>query len=245
MAIGKYCQLCGEKKKAAEIIAEAHGFAVTSSCLIGKVYGDPPLTAGQMTAAVRFCRNCGAELARPRPEHCPQCGAAVSGEAAAQDLATAGEPADLRARVTAFLLDLIFMAPLGVPVVFFLRWLEPFIFLAEDGGTKGSFSPLELFFFSYVIAFLLYHTAFTALLGRSLGKMILGLRIVLKDGTTRIGLYRSFVRSALYVLTIYVFLIGLLLLVYQEPREKWRQIIEQDSLFHNPLTDTVVVKKKN
>ena len=112
--------------------------------------------------------------------------------------------------------------------------------MTSPGHTPVEFWQLMLI--SFLTVFLAYHTLFAALIGWTPAKLALGLRVVRKDGATDVGFYRAFLRSGLYLLTLYVFAIGFLLLAFQEPREKWPAIIEQDSLFHNPLTDTVVIK---
>lgn len=232
MALGRYCQLCGEAKKVSEIMAEAHGVVVNVDCLMSKVYGDPPTAAEQVRAMVRFCRNCGAELPPPRPETCPRCQAAIT------PLLVEGQVPSLETRLMAFLIDTALVAVLA--------WLGRIalghVVLAAAPTSQPA--AWELWTISSVLSFMVYHTLFAAVIRATPGKLIFGLRLLLKDGSPRIGLFRALLRSGLYLLTLYVFPLGLILMFLYEPRENWRQIIEGDALFHNPLTDTVVIKPR-
>jgi uncharacterized RDD family membrane protein YckC len=238
MTIGRYCQICGEEKKRAEVVAEVHGAVVTAPCLMNKVYGDPMATPEEAHAMVHFCSVCGAEQPRPLPERCPKCSSALSAEARASDLAKAGSPAPLAARVIAFVLDLALILLLAYAAYKGLQKSGIELRTAEGETIPGS----EIFALGGIFIFILYHTLFTALLSRTPGKLLTRIKVTLADGSPRIGLFRSLLRSALYLLTLYVLAIGVLLLIFQEPREQWLKIIEQDSLFHKPLTDTVVIK---
>jgi len=238
MTIGRYCQLCGEEKKRTEVAAEVHGAVVTAPCLMTKVFGDPMATPDEARAMVRFCAVCGTEQPQPLPERCPRCTSALSAEARARDLAKAGSPAPLAARVIAFVLDLALILLLAYAAYKGLQQSGIELRTAEGEQIPGS----EIFALCGIFIFILYHTLFTSLLGRTPGKLLTGIRVALADGSFRIGLFRSLLRSGLYLLTLYVLAIGVLLLIFQEPREQWLTIIEQDSLFHNPLTDTVVIK---
>jgi uncharacterized RDD family membrane protein YckC len=238
MTIGKHCQLCGQEKKTTEVIAEVHGIVVTAPCLMNKVYGEPMAAPDEVRSMVRFCAVCGAEQPKPLPERCPQCTAALSAEARARDLEKAGSPAPLFRRVIAFVLDLALILILAYVAYRGLKHSGIELRTAEGEEIPGA----EIFALCGIFIFIFYHTLFTALLGRTPGKLLTGIRVVLDDGSNRVGLFRSLLRSALYLLTLYVLAIGVLLLIFQEPREQWFKIIEQDSLFHNPLTDTVVIK---
>ena len=241
MTIGRYCQICGEEKKRTEVIAEVHGTVVTAPCLMNKVYGEPMARPEEVRSMARFCAQCGAEQSAPRPEHCPQCGAALNALVRAKDLDTAGPPATILARVIAFVIDLAIIALLSYAAYKGLQ--EAGIIFKTIEGEE--ITPWKQFAASLLLIFLGYHTLFTAALGRTPGKLAMGLGVLLKDGSRRIGLFRSLLRSALYILTLYVLAIGLLLLIFQEPREQWLKIIEEDTLLHNPLTDTVVIKVKS
>jgi uncharacterized RDD family membrane protein YckC len=238
MTIGRYCQLCGEEKKRAEVVAEVHGIVVTAPCLMTRVFGEPMAASAEARAMVRFCAVCGAEQPAPLPERCPQCSSALSAQTRARDLAQAGSPAPLSARVIAFVLDLALILLLAYAAYRGLQQSGIELRTAEGGDIPGS----EIFALCGIFIFIVYHTLFTALLGRTPGKLITGLKVVLVDGSSRIGLFRGLLRSALYLLTLYVLAIGVLLLIFQEPRAQWFKIIERDSLFHNPLTDTAVIK---
>ncbi len=236
MAIGKYCQLCGAKKKRWDVIAEVRGVTVTSDCLMDQVFA--PKHAGRVDldpGLIRFCQHCGGEQAKMQDGYCGSCGKPLTPGAAAAKLDAAGKPARLLTRVWAFMLDLLIIATLSALV--YLLWKS------LSAGLEWTIHPdFKSIGTTFGLVFITYHTLFTWSLGRSPGKMALGTRIVMKDGNTKLSLPRSLVRSLLYPFTIYVLPIGLIPLVTNEPRASWLKIIFQDALLHDPLTDTTVVR---
>lgn len=250
MTIGKYCQVCGERKKKNEVIAEAHGVVVTAPCLMNKVFGDPPAAPEAVRAMARHCAVCGAAQPAPLPDHCGSCGAALSAEGAAGDIAAAGAPARFSPRVGAFLIDLVIIAVLIALAVLAIKMVEPAMAASSSGATPaGEVESTSVYtilkYASAFFIFILYHALFAALIGATPGKKLLGLRVVLKNGAPRLDLMRALVRSALYLFTIYVVPIGFLPLIFQEPPSRWLKLIEQDAMFHNSLTDAIVVKPRS
>ncbi|HUT55698.1 MAG TPA: RDD family protein [bacterium] len=246
MTIGKYCQLCGERKKKNEVIAEAHGVVVTAPCLMNKVFADPPEKPEAVRAMARYCAVCGARQPAPLPDHCGACGSVLTPEAAARDLAAAGETARLIPRLAAFLIDLAVIAALIVLAVHAINLIAPAApspgLAAPGQEVEGASVYTLLKYVSALLIFIFYHAAFASLLGATPGKKALGLRVVLKNGAPRVDFMRALVRGALYPFTIYVVPIGFLPLIFQEPPSRWLELIEQDAMFHNSLTDTTVVK---
>ena len=238
MAIGKYCQLCGQDLKATECIAEVHGVVMTSPCMFDKVYGEKTASRDETRAMVRFCAGCAAELPKPLPERCPKCDAAVFGEVGRAAGAAAGVRPGLWQRGVAFAIDLALIALLTWGGAEALAYLQVKM-LPPDFEAAGL---AELSILSFFFAFIGYHTLFTAGLGRTPGKFAIGYRILLSNGGRDIGLFRSLVRSSLYLLILYVLPLGFILLLFQEPRSRWLAIVEEKALFHNDLTDTIVVK---
>lgn len=238
MAIGKYCQLCGNKLKPTECLAEVHGVVVTSPCLFERVYGDRTATREETRSLVRFCSACAAELPVPPPERCPRCNAAVYAETGLAAGAAAGNKPALGVRSVAFLIDLVLIGVLTYLGALALAYLQVSM-LPQDFEAAGMG---ELSILSFFFAFIGYHTIFAAGLGRTPGKMAMGYRVLLENGDPGLGLFRALVRSSLYLLILYILPLGFGLMVVQEPREKWRGIIEEKALFHNLLANTIVVR---
>jgi len=246
MAIGKYCQICGKKKRPSEVITEAHGIVVTAPCMMEKVFPDPPADPARVRAMGRFCPVCGAEQSMPMPDHCASCGAALFTEVEAEDLAKAGRKAGLRPRAVAFLFDLAVIGGLFAIALWGLARIEG---LMQEPAIKAvPEEGMDLFTFIKIAAFLLifvfYHGVFTWLFNRTPGKTLAGLKTVLKNGSSDLGFTRSITRSALYLFTLYVIPIGLIPLVFQEDRAAWVKMMEDDALFHNTLTDTEVIRPR-
>ncbi len=246
MTIGKYCQICGEKKKPGRVIAEARGIVVTAPCMMSKVFGDRPADTEAVRGMARFCAVCGAEQELPLPDHCGSCGAALTSEAAAQNLERAGDPAAIGPRIIAFLVDLLIIAGLSYLAIMGIDALEagisaPAVEMAEEEVQGLSFFTVVKIA-AVAVIFILFHSLFVYLSGRTPGKLLMGLKVLLKDGTDRIGFFKSVLRSALYFFTMYVVPIGFIPMVFQEPRSGWAKMIEQDAMFHDSLTDTVVIR---
>jgi len=247
MTIGKYCQICGEAKKASEVITEAHGIVVTAPCLMEKVYGDPPAEPSDARAMAKYCAVCGAEQPEEFPSHCVSCKNPLTAETAAEDLANAWAPAEFNDRITAFFIDSVIVVGLAAGTVFAIGLLQSLV--AAPSEVSGEAMDLDKFFTSVkvlaaALVFIAYHSLFAALVHRTPGKMIMGIAVALKNGKQKISLSRAMLRSALYLFTLYVIPIGLLPLIFQEPPSKWLGLIEKDAMFHNTLTDTVVIKPK-
>lgn len=245
MTIGKHCQITGAKKARGQVVSEVHGIVVTAPALMTQVYGDPPTPREEVRARVRYCAVCGAEQAAPLPDHCPGCNSPLTSEVGERELQKAGAPASFSRRIIAFLIDALIIAVLAWLAVRGISLIEASVATPALQG-EGEVSIGKFFIMSKVIAalavFIGYHTLFTAALGATPGKLIFGIRVYLKNGSPKVGFGKSLVRSALYLFTIYVVPIGLLPLIFQEPPGKWPGIIERDAMFHDSLTDTVVIK---
>lgn len=246
MTIGKYCQLTGAKKKRNQVIAEAHGVVVTAPALMGEVYGDPPAPRDEVRAKVRFCAVCGAEQPRPLPGYCVKCRSPLFAEVGEEDLKKRGSPAGLPERTRAFLIDLVIIAGIAAIAVYLIGGVEGAVSRPPSEELGESMTVSRFFYylkgFSAAAVFILYHSLFVTLTGATPGKLLFRLRVFLKNGSDRIGLGKSLLRSALYLFSIYVIPIGLLPLIFQESPKKWLKLIERDAMFHDLLTDTVVVR---
>jgi uncharacterized RDD family membrane protein YckC len=268
MTIGRHCQICGERKKISEVKGEAHGMVVTAPCMMDKVFGDPPAPADEVRDMMRYCAVCGTEQPEPVPDHCGSCGAPLTAETGTDDLAKLGEPAPLMSRALAFAIDLAVIALLCFVAVRGIGSLQassqttgghPAVTEAasapgdSEGGAEsaeesslGEAEEIDIYtvgmYASVFFIFILYHGLLVSLLGRTPGKIAAGIKVVLKNGSEDVSLGRAVLRSALYLFTIYVVPIGWLPLVFQEEPSNWLKLIEADAMFHNSLTDTVVIK---
>lgn len=248
MAIGNYCQISGERKQRNQVKAEVYGVVVTAPALMEKVYGDPPATREEVRAMVRYCAVCGAKQPEQLPDRCVSCGAPLTAEVGARALAELGKRPALYKRALSFVIDLVFIAALIFAAVWGLERLEAMFAgpgrqeITEGMTLEKLFLMLEIL--ASIAVFIVYHTAFVAFMGSTPGKLVLGTRVYLKNGSPEVGLAKSFIRSVLYLFTIYVVPVGLLPLAFQEPPGKWISILEEDAMFHDILTDTAVIERK-
>lgn len=251
MAIGRYCQITGQKKRAAEVVAEAHGIVVTAPALMEKVFGDPPAARDEVRSMARYCAVCGAEQPGPPPGECVSCGSALDAETARQKLSEAGETPRPHKRAAAFLIDLFLVVALAWAAVYGVGLYESAraesvrVAAAEEALSEGA-GEADLFLFLKILAaagvFVCYHSLFLFAANATPGKLLSGLRVVRKDGARELGAGRTLLRSLLYLFTLYVVPIGFLPLVFQEEKSEWLGIVERDAMFHNSLTDTEVVE---
>jgi uncharacterized RDD family membrane protein YckC len=268
MTIGNYCQICGERKKISEVKGEAHGLVVTAPCMMDKVFGDPPAPADEVRSMLKYCAVCGTEQAEPPPEHCESCGAPLTAQTGADDLSKLGAPASPGSRVLAFAIDLAIIVLLCFIAVRGIGSLQSSsqttghdpavtetspapgdsegVAESAEESSLGEAEEIDVYtvgmYASVLIVFILYHGLFVGFVGRTPGKMAAGIKVVLKNGSEDVSLGRAVLRSALYLFTVYVVPIGWLPLVFQEEPSNWLKLIEADAMFHNSLTDTVVIK---
>ena len=230
MTIGKYCQISGERKKTSDVITSAHGIVVTAPAMMEKVYGDPPATFDEVRDMARYCAVCGAEQKTSLPELCEICQAPFTAESGEARLWEKFEKPKFNKRALSFFIDVVIIGLLSFAAIYGISEVQP----AEISGAAGGGEGVNFWTFTKIMAFVAifigYNAAFTTVAGKTIGKMAAGLRIVLKNGDTKIGLPRAILRSVLYLFTLYVIPIGLLPLVFQEPSSKWIEIIEQDAI---------------
>ena len=123
-------------------------------------YAGPALSTSTLeTPRTVFCRNCGSALERGQP--CPNCAASAARQAyAAMPVAVSGPTADVGLRALAYLLDVIPMIIVGI----LIGWIP----------------ILGAMIFGFI---LLGYWLLRDFAGHSLGKMLLGLVVVKKDGS--------------------------------------------------------------
>ncbi len=247
MTIGKHCQICGKKKTPSQVIAEVHGIVVTAPCLMTKVYGDPPAPRDDVREMAGYCAVCGAGQKKPLPGRCEACRTPLTAESAAEGLAEAGERASMGSRALAFSIDLLLVGLIAGAVIHGIEGYQTSRELAraaEEVGGEGMdfFTFLKLA--SAAAVFVLYHGLFVSLAGATPGKMLTGLRVVLKNGGRKIDASRALTRAGLYLLTLYVLPVGLLPLLFQKKPSAWISLMEADGMYHDILTDTEVIRPK-
>jgi uncharacterized RDD family membrane protein YckC len=116
----------------------------------------------------------------------------VTGEAVALDL----PPASVAARIGSGLLDVLTLGAVGFCVLF--------LALVASSNADGALQHVALVC-SLIVVFVVYPTVMeTATRGKSLGKLVLGLRVVRDDGGT-VTAQQSFVRALVAIPEIYAF----------------------------------------
>ena len=183
----------------------------------------------QRNKAMTYCKICGNALS-PDAKYCPRCGAATTSEevdaaqAQAEVFASGLKQATWGERLVAWLIDIAILdfAILIISVIVYTG--HPFALFRSEGWWSGLFN-----FSSSGVVFFLYWMLMEAAYGRSIGKMVMRLRVARLNGSKP-----SFGQAALqsvgkaFVLPI-DFLVGWALY----PRRKQR--------IFNYLSETIVV----
>jgi len=248
MAIGKYCQITGEKRKSDQVVAEVRGITVTTPALMNVVLGEHPLSVDQAVEKVKFCAVCGTEQTIPlNLQGCVSCGSPLTSKQSELKLGEITEQPAFSKRITAFLIDILIILLILIPVIFLINYLDATTSTTMADAGEGSevisfFDSLKII--SFFLIMIMYHSVLTWLLNTTPGKMIFGMKVALKNGSYKISFLRALKRGVLYLFTLYVIPIGLLPLLFQDTEERWIELIEKDAMYHNSLTDTVVIKPK-
>ncbi len=190
---------------------------------------------------VKVCSGCHASNS-PTSEYCYKCGLKLS-----KETTVAGEysPAGFWIRLASFLIDniLVFIGSLIFGVVLVAILITIFPDLAGnpvdeytwDAILTASESPatwldwaIFVFFFIFGIA---YFTIAIGWKGQTLGKLMLGLKVVRTDGR-RAGFLHAFVRSLGYLLSISSIGIGFLVIAWNDQKRG----------LHDFISDTKVIK---
>lgn len=107
-------------------------------------------------------------------------------------------------------------------VVRFIDWLDR---LLPGIGLFFQWLTSPAFVFSFLIAFqYLYFVFFFATTGQTVGKALMGLRVVTIDGK-RLGVKRSFIRTVCYTLSLAPLGFGFLWALGQDQRQAWQDRI--------------------
>ncbi|MBN1882761.1 MAG: RDD family protein [Deltaproteobacteria bacterium] len=169
-------------------------------------------------------------------------GAGVSGRGTTHASSRTGKTivrAGFVIRTVAFCIDMLLlvmvMGIIAAGVGIFLGYYTGFV---EDIITSEGFDSLKEFI-PYIrrialsmLAFPpLYMILLTAVFGQTLGKMIVGIRVVRTDGS-RVGLLISTLRFFCYIISGGLLCVGFLWVIWDENRQAW----------HDMLADTMVVR---
>lgn len=141
-------------------------------------------------------------------------------------------PAGFISRLEAFTIDLILIAISGLSATWLFQLFYRFfaLNLIWPNLLSGQYAPVISF---VIIVF--YFNYFWAFLGFTPGKLLLGLKIVRKDGSD-LSLARSFVRFFGYWISAIPLFLGFLWITFDDDRQGW----------HDKIADTHVVDvKKN
>ncbi len=176
----------------------------------------------------RSCPHCGApDYGTPFCVSCqrPFVRDAVAPPAAAVPDAVAPAalvPAGFFRRFFAFALDWIILSVLAD--------LLSFAYRLGTGSSEGMMSLNASLILSFVI-FLLYFTLLTGEGGQTLGKMVLGIRVVAEEGTP-VRMSRALVRTLSYILSSFLFCLGFLWALWDKRKQAW----------HDKVAGTIVIR---
>jgi uncharacterized RDD family membrane protein YckC len=149
-----------------------------------------------------------------------------------------GQYAGFISRLLAYFIDLlvviVIIALVGITVDLFLRFfhLDDIIDTLRAGDNLLG-NVLRFLAFAGSIAFISFSyfvLSWTLTAGQSIGKLLIGVRIVPLDGS-RISLWRAIVRYLAFLLSAFVFFIGLLWVLVSNSRQGW----------HDKIANTCVI----
>ncbi len=132
--------------------------------------------------------------------------------------------AELNTRALALFIDLVI-----VSLIALIAYGVGMFFLGDsDSGSENVFMPIYLLLFILASS---YFVVFNGYTGRTIGKKLMGIRIISDEGGS-IGFWRSFVRwIGYYVSAIFLF-VGFLWSFFDQNAQSW----------HDKLAGTFVVK---
>jgi uncharacterized RDD family membrane protein YckC len=136
-------------------------------------------------------------------------------------------PAGFISRLEAFIIDLVILTIGGLAATWLFELIFRFFALNLIFGDLGSAQYAPVIFFLMIVVYFLY---FWALLGYTPGKLLLGLKIVRRDGT-KLSLGRSFLRFFGYWVSAVPLFLGFIWIIFDHRRQGW----------HDKLADTQVI----
>jgi uncharacterized RDD family membrane protein YckC len=135
------------------------------------------------------------------------------------------QPAGFFRRLFAFILDWIILSIMADIV----RSAYKF-----GGGSRGDMMSVDAAMGLSAVLFFLYFTLLTAEGGQTLGKKVMGIRVVRTDGTN-LSYTRAFARNFGYIISSLFFCLGFLWALWDRKKQAW----------HDKIAGTVVVRLKS
>jgi len=137
-----------------------------------------------------------------------------------------GDVAGFVSRAVAFSIDLFVLSVLWSTGVYVIQAIGAAFDIDIEMENVVQFIGV---FITVLVVLTAYHTAFTALFGRTPGKILMGLRVVRLDGLP-LDTWRSLVRTMAYFLSAILYL-GFLWIAIDDRRQGW----------HDKVVSTVVI----
>ena len=192
---------------------------------------------------IKICPGCRTHNL-PTSQYCYKCGLKLPEEAIVPDAAMLANPAGFWRRLFSFIIDNIFIAIITFVISSLVFAILFSIFpdlIGENtiseftGDTFVSFAEMTLLdWLSYLGALLIdiaYWTVAIGWKGKTVGKMMLGMKVVKIDGS-RVGYWRAFGRYWGYVLCYMTFGIGFLVIAFNKQKRG----------LHDLVCNTMVIK---
>ncbi|MDF1536167.1 MAG: RDD family protein [bacterium] len=132
------------------------------------------------------------------------------------------QPAGFFRRFFAFALDWIVLSILADIVRFAYRF---------GGDSRSDMVSMDAAMGLSAILFFLYFTLFTAGGGQTLGKMVMGVRVVRMDGKD-LSYGMAFLRAFGYIISSFFFCLGFLWAIWDRRKQAW----------HDKIAGTIVIK---
>ena len=131
-------------------------------------------------------------------------------------------PAGFFRRLLAFTLDWVILSIMADIVRLAYKF---------GGNSRGDMLSVDLAMGLSAVLFFLYFTLLTAEGGQTLGKRVIGIRVVRTDGTN-LSYTRAFARSFSYIISSFFFCLGFLWALWDRKKQAW----------HDKIADTMVVR---
>jgi uncharacterized RDD family membrane protein YckC len=141
---------------------------------------------------------------------------------AEQNASHDSQPAGFFRRLFAFTLDWVILSIMADIVRFAYKF---------GGGSRGSRLSVDVAMGLSAILFFLYFTLLTAEGGQTLGKRVMGIRVVRTDGAN-LSYTRAFIRSFGYIISSFFFCLGFLWAIWDRKKQAW----------HDKIAGTMVVR---
>ncbi len=187
-----------------------------------------PVSPDPAALMTRVCAACGA-MNEAAAAYCYRCGVGLP-EQALSSLQAAGNPAGFRVRLAAYFIDALAVTIFTSLVLMLFSDIPA----KELWDLRNMFSDSDVSFRANLINELIYLAYFTLAIGKwgqTLGKAMMGLKIVRRDGS-KLTYMRSFARTISYNLSFIILGIGFLMIAFSTRKRG----------LHDRICDTSVLK---